>query len=170
MGKSPVTWFKYSKTGITEKELSKKLKDTIRTNTFFVNLFKEYGVPVDLIKNLTFKIVDLKDKFAQSDSKTIYLNNKLFEGCNFFAENMHFFVHELIHWLTRQKEKEVYFADPEEVEAFSSQIAYEILKGKDKDGIKKVFFPIIQSHFDEKQDANKLFEALFAKAIVRAKC
>jgi len=164
-----VSWFKYSKTGITEKELSQKLKDAIHTNPFLVNLFKEYGVSVDTTKNLTFRIVDLKDKFAQSDSKTIYLNKSLFEGCNFFAENMHFFVHELIHWLTRQKEKEVYFADPEEVEAFSSQMAFEILRGKNKQQITDTFFPIIKSHFSKEQSADKLFEALFAKAVLRFK-
>lgn len=165
-----MSWFKYSKTGITEQELSRKLKDTIRTNPFFVNMFREYGVPTETIdNNLVFKIVDLEGKFAQSDSKTIYLNENLFENGKFFTDNMHFFVHELIHWLTRQKEKEVYFADPEEVEAFSSQIAYEILKGKKREEITKVFFPIIKSHFEQKQNANKLFEALFAKAILRAK-
>ena len=77
-------------------------------------------------------------------------------------------MHELIHWLTRQKEKEFYFADPEEIDAFSSQIAFEILRGKNKRQIAKVFFPIIKSHFSQEQDANKLFEALFAKAVLRS--
>ena len=163
-----MSWFKQAKIGMSDQELGKKLKNIVRTNAFFVRMFKAYGIPIEAVDKLNFEVIKLDGKFAQSDSKTIYLNETLFEKDSFFKENLHFFVHEMIHWLTRQKEQEFYFADPEEIEAFSSQMAFEILRGKGKDEITKVFFPIIKSHFSEEQDANKLFEALFAKAVLRA--
>ena len=162
-----MSWFKISKTGISDEELGNKLKNIVRTNPFFIRLFEEYGVPIDDLNKLSFKIMKLDGKFAQSDSKTIYLNENLFDNGMFFKENLHFFVHEITHWLTRQKEKEFYFADPEEIEAFSSQMAFEILRGKNKRQIEDVFFPIIKSHFSEEQDADKLFKALFTKAVLR---
>ena len=168
MGEGLVNWFKQAKIGMSNQELSDKLKNIVRTNAFFVRMFKTYGIPIEAVDKLKFEVVKLDGKFAQSDSKTIYLNETLFEKDSFFKENLHFFVHEMIHWLTRQKEREFYFADPEEIEAFSSQMAFEILRGKGKDEITKVFFPIIKSHFDQEQDANKLFEALFAKAVLRS--
>jgi hypothetical protein len=168
MGENTLSWFKQAKIGMSNEELSDKLKNVVRTNAFFARMFKTYGIPIEDVDKLRFEVMDLDGKFAQSDSKTIYLNETLFEKDSFFKENLHFFVHEMIHWLTRQKEQEFYFADPEEIEAFSSQMAFEILRGKGKQEIAKVFFPIIKSHFDEEQDANKLFEALFAKAILRS--
>jgi hypothetical protein len=170
IGKKRIMWYKISQNMPDPSELTKKMKDIIRNNKFFLNLFKEFGVPIDRMdENLSFEIKDLPGKFAQSDSTTIYLNKKLFEDGDFFKTNLHFAIHELVHWLTRQKEKDFYFADPEEVESFSYSMAFELLRGKHPDEIRKVFFPIIEAHFDEQQDANKLYEALLAKAIVRIK-
>jgi len=163
-----MTWFKIAKIGISNEELGNKLKNIVKTNPFFIRMFKDYGVSTDSVDKLNFEILDLEGKFAQSNSKTIYLDEGLFKKSMFFKENLHFFVHEITHWLTRQKEKEFYFADPEEIEAFSSQMAFEILRGKNKQQITEVFFPIIKSHFSEEQDANKLFEALFTKAVLRS--
>ena len=168
MGENLLSWFKQSKIGISNNELSDKLKNIVKTNAFFARIFKTYGIPIETVDKLSFEVIKLDGKFAQSDSKTIYLNETLFEKDSFFKENLHFFVHEMIHWLTRQNEQEFYFADPEEIEAFSSQMAFEILRGRGKDKITKVFFPIIKSHFSKEQDANKLFEALFAKAVLRS--
>ena len=76
---------------------------------------------------------------------------------------IHYVVHEITHWLTRQKEKEHYFQDPEETAAFQTGMAYELLRGKNKNEIFETFFPIIKNHFEDKNNAKKFFEALFIK-------
>jgi len=161
-------WYKFAKSEIENTKINRAIKDRIRTNPFFKYLFEDYGVPIDRIDdNLSIEVTELNGKFAKSDSKKIYLNKKLFENGSFFAENFHFVIHELTHWLTRQKERQFYFADPEEVEAFACAMCFELDNGKKKEEIQKVFFPIIEAHFDQKHDANKLFEALFTKAVNR---
>ena len=51
----------------------------------------------------------------------------------------------------------------------SDGIAFELIRGKDKKGIEKTFFPIIKGHFDNKENAKKIFEALFLKAEEKVK-
>ena len=93
------------------------------------------------------------------------MNSKLFSNGNFFKDNLHFVVHEITHWLTRQREEQFYFADPEEIEAFSCGIAFEILQGKNTSDIIDTFLPIVKAHFDDIQNAYELFRALYAKAM-----
>lgn len=163
-------WYKFAKSEIENTKINRAIKDEIRTNPFFKRMFDDYGVPIEKIDdNLSIEIVELNGKFAKSDSRKIYLNKKLFENNAFFSDNFHFVIHELIHWLTRQKERQFYFADPEEVEAFACAMCFELTNGKEKEEIRRVFFPIIEAHFEKIQDANKLFEALFTKAVNRFK-
>jgi len=70
----------------------------------------------------------------------------------------------MTHWLTRQREKQFYFSDPEEIDAFIFGMAYEIIRGKSELDIAKVFFPIIEDHFQKQQNAEELFHVLFSKA------
>jgi hypothetical protein len=154
-----MNWYKLS-----NQELNNKLKDIIRHNSFMLKMLKNNSIPIDRIdKHLTFKIEDLDGKKAQSDSQTIIFDCKVFEN-NFVENGLHFLIHELYHWIIRQKEKNFYFADPEEIEAFSLGIAYELSKGLPLEAIAKIYYPIIQDHFDDKMDAKKLFQALVENA------
>jgi hypothetical protein len=164
-----MTWYKLAKNIINETELNKRLKSLIKSSKFFIKLFEEYDIPIDRLDSLSFEIKDLDGKFAQSDAKTIYLNTELLKDSKFFDDGIHFVVHEITHWLTRQKEKDSYFADPEEIEAFSHAMAFELVRGKEVSYIKKVFFPIIEAHFSNEDDANKLFKFLLMKSMVRAR-
>lgn len=163
-------WYIIAKTGFSNKELNKKLKSVIQNNPFFQKLFDKYDTPIrEINKKLTFIIKDLEDKYAKGNGRYIFINSKLFEDGDFFEEKIHYLVHEIVHWLTRQKERRFYFADPEEIESFCYSIAYEILRGKSPKEIKNTFFPIIKAHFDKKQNAVKLFKAMYIKARSRAK-
>lgn len=154
-----MNWYKLS-----NQELNNKLKDIIRNNPFMLKMLKSNSIPVERIENhLTFEIKDLDGKKAQSDSKTIIFDKKVFEN-NFVENGLHFLIHELYHWAVRQKEKNFYFADPEEIEAFSLGIAYEISEGLPLEEIAKIYYPIIEDHFGDKQDAKKLFKALVLNA------
>ena len=162
-------WYKIAKIGSTNKVMNDKLKTVVRESPFFQKLFDKYDVPIEQIeKHLKFIIKDIGDKYAKGNGKYIFINSKLFEDGDFFAEKIHYLVHEIVHWLTRQREKSFYFADPEEQVCFIYSMAYEILRGKSPKEIKNIFFPIIKAHFDKKQNAVKLFKAIYTKAKSRA--
>jgi hypothetical protein len=157
-------WYKISQ---KQETLDNKLKNIIKTDPFFVSLFREYNIPLDRMDNeLVFKVKDLKGRFSQANGKEVYLSTKLFENNDFFENNLHFVIHELIHWLTRQKEADSYFSDPEEIKSFSFGIAYELKKGKSKEEIYKVFYPIIEGNVKNKLQAQKIFSIILKRAIL----
>jgi len=154
---------------ISEEQFSREIKKIIRTYAFFKILFERFDIPIDRIDdNLQFHISDLRGIYAQGDAENIYVNRRLIDGGNFFKEGIHFIVHELVHWLVKQKQKDLYFADPEEVDAFSYGMMFEILRGKPKKHIARIFFPIIEAHFKDKQNAKSVFELLYANATKKA--
>ena len=155
---------------ISEKDLNTKLKKMIREDPFFNRMFREYGIPINKINDeLVFRIKKMDDRFSQANNQYIDLDEKLFKDGDFFTEKMHYVVHELTHWLTRQKEQDMYFYDPEEQDAFALGMAFEILRGSNENDIRDVFYPIIRTHFHSEDNAEKLFKALFAKAVFKAK-
>jgi hypothetical protein len=160
-------WYKTAKIGFTKEQLNRKLKELVRKDSFFKFMFKEFEVPFEAMDNggLTFMAKKLNGKFAESNGKFIFLNEKLFEKDNFFANGIHFVVHELLHWLTRQREKDFYFTDPEEIDAFAYGMAHEMQKGKGKEHIERVFYPIIKAHFKKKKNATKIFNLIFKLAL-----
>jgi len=161
-----MSWYKISKT----KNLNADLKNIIKTNPFFVKLLDIHSIPIEWIDDkLTFHIKDLKRKKAQSDSKSIIFDSKLFEEDDFYRNGLHYLAHELYHWISRQKENNFYFADPEEMDAFATGMAYEIISGKDLKTISKLYYPIIEDHFDKEKQAKKLFVALYRLAQERVK-
>ena len=159
-----MAWYVLAKSEGDSEAVSTKLKGIIRDSAFFQKLFEEYGVPLDKLDNLVFKVKKMKGKYATSNSKEIWLNEKLFRDGTFFDDKVHYVVHEMIHWLTRQREKQLYFTDPEEVEAFIHSIRWELLRGKSRERILEDFFPIIGAHFDNERDAVSLFDEFFEKA------
>ena len=160
------TWYKFS----AQKNINEHLKTIIKNNKFIKKMFDLLSVPLNRIdKNLTFQFKDLKGKKALSDSKTIVFDKELFEGKITLEENIHYLIHELYHWIKRQKEQAFYFADPEEVEAFILGMTYEILRGVPEDKIAEIYYPIIEDHFAESKDAKKMFNALFSSARKKVK-
>jgi len=161
-----MNWFVMAESNISSLDISRKLKKIIRDSPFFINLFKKYNVPIDVMDdNLTFKIRKMRGVHAQSNSKEISLNSKLFENGDFFENHIHFVIHELVHWLTRQRENKYYFSDHEEIEAFIYGMAYQLFNGKNKIEIEKTFYPIIKEHFKSEIKAKIFFEYLFEEAI-----
>ena len=166
-----MNWFVTASSGQSSSGIIRKIKKVIRTDPFFIRLFKKYDIPVDKVDDLAFKIKDLRGMYAKSNSKEIHLDSKLFEDDDFIKNNMHFVVHELVHWLTRQREKDCYFSDYEEHEAFIYGIFYELENNKSKIEIKNIFYPIIKKHFDTEEEAVSFFEYLFSKALeINKKC
>jgi len=159
-----MSWFLIATTGISDEELNDKLKKILRTSPFFLKMFKEYGISMCELKNLQFHIKSMKGRHAQSKGKDIFLSKNLFGDGNFFDNKIHFVVHELVHWLTKMREKNCYISDPEEVEAFTFGMLYELLRGKKEEEIKNIFFPILSAHLDTEENAEDIFRAFFTKA------
>jgi len=164
-----MSWYITAQTGMDSQELNRRLKAIIRKNSFFLKMFDEYDIPIERIDDqLTFKIKKMHGIYAQGNGRFIFLNPKLFERGDFLEEKIHFVAHELTHWLTKQREEDCYFADPEEIAAFIFGIIYELLRGKSKQEIFQVLFPIIEAHFEQKQDARIVFKLLFNKALKKS--
>lgn len=162
-------WYIIAQTGMSNQELNRKLKSIIRENPFFHKMFEEFDIPLDRIDDhLIFKAKKMHGIYAQGNGKYIFINPKLFEKGDFLEEKIHFIAHELTHWLTKQREKDCYFSDPEEISAFIFGIIYELLRGKSKQEIFHVLFPIIEAHFEQRQDAKQVFELLFKKALKKS--
>lgn len=165
-----MSWYLTAKIGMSQKDLNKKLKGIVRSSPFFLFLFDEFDISVEQIDdNLTFMVKKMDGRYGQGNSKYIFLNEKIFQNGGPLEDKMHFVAHELIHWLTRQREKKFYFADPEEINAFLYGIMFELLRGQSKKEIVKLFYPIIEAHFDDKKNAKKLFSLLFILASKKAK-
>lgn len=164
-----MNWYKFSKKQESKNEITKKIKDLIKENTFCNFVFNVYNTSLKDIDEMSIRIVPLKNENAKSDSKGIYLDEKLFKNTEDIKNKMHFIIHELIHWLNRQKENDIYFYDKEEYESFSSSIAYEILNGKKYKDLYITFFPIIIKHFNNEKNAKKFFDKLIEKAKLKIK-
>lgn len=143
--------------------INKEIKDFIKNSTFFQKMFNYYGVDLKDLDNVTFEIKEIDGKNGQSDSKVITLHKKLFAD-DFFKNNVHFLVHEMSHWLQRQKEQNFYFADPEEIFGFKLAMCYELYTGKTLLDIAKIYYPIISEHFKTEKDAIQMFFKLYDEA------
>ena len=52
-----------------------------------------------------------------------------------------------MHFLHRQRENNCYLSDPEEVEAFTIGMAYQLKVGKSIEDIKEFYLPIFEKHY-----------------------
>lgn len=158
---------KTSSIDLSEKEFNHKIKEFIQKDSFFDRLFSLYEVPLDAVeKNLTFHITDLDGRHAKSKDDDIYINSKLMKNNNSIEDVLHFVVHEITHWLTRQREKMCYFSDPEELEAFAIGMAFELRRGQSEEKVREIYYPIIEAHFKEDGQADKMFNEFMKSAYV----
>ena len=142
-----------------------KLKDIIMSSSFFQKLFDVFGVPLNKINtNLKFYIEDLKGKNAKSVDDDIYFDKSLFKNNDFLEKGIHYVVHEITHWLTRQTENSCYFNDAEERQAFALGMSYQLLNNVPKEEIDKIYLPIVAKHFCNEKNAKNFYDKLFAQA------
>ncbi len=139
------------------------VKKKMRQSPVIMELFNQFEVSPDRLDELQIVIVPMEDKHAETDNETMKINSSLFQDGTFFNE--HFFVvaHEIVHWLSRQRE-EVYFADPEEVLGFVSAIAFELEQHGDMDIVFNRIYPKISWHFHNEADAKDFFGRMVEKA------
>ncbi len=140
------------------------LKDHIRNSKSLMNLFSHFKVHPDRLNELRIELADLDDKYAETDSEVLKLNPSLFDGGHFFRDYFFVVAHELVHWLSRIREEDAYFNDPEETLGFVSSIAYEMSQGTDNDGLWNKIYPKVSWHFNDERDARQFFQRSIEKA------
>lgn len=155
-----MNWYKISNTS----DFVNKIKNILKNDKLTQKLLSYYNIPIsDIDNHLKIEIADLDDKFAEGNSTTIYLDRKLITD-NFFEKNFHFIIHEFWHWIKRRSEKDFYFNDPEEIQSFVLAIVWELKSGKSREQVQQALYPIIDAHFDDKNEAQKLFLEMLEEA------
>lgn len=171
-----------------EENLEELIKNGIKNSSFCRELFKKFNIPLDWVDSkLHIEVKDLKDKYSEANKDLIILDKKLanpdklvqkgeWQGKTSYnlLEDFHFIVHELWHWLTRQKEDKSYFADPEEKDAFIAAIKCYIRttcsrcsrESSDLE-IKKKFLPLIKNTIKDDKKAEQFLQTLIDKAYVK---
>lgn len=155
-----MNWYKESQ---TEKVIY-RIKNILKNHPFTKRLSSYYNIPLsDIDNHLEIRIIELDGKFAEGNGKRIDIDTKLFDN-DFFSENFHFIIHEFFHWLKRRAEAKFYLNDPEEVQSFVLQIVWQMIEGQKEGDIIKKIFPIIATHYDDREKAKDVFNNMMNKA------
>jgi hypothetical protein len=125
---------------------------------------EEFEIDPERLGELQIFIANLEDRYAETDSEKMVLNESLFRGGNFFEDYFFIVPHELIHWMSRIKEEDAYFHDPEEVLGFVCSIAYEMEAGSNIDEIWNKIYNKVSWHFSSESDAAEFFRRMCEKA------
>ena len=149
-----------------EAQIAQAIKEKLLSCRAIIKLFEQFEVAPERLQDLQIVIVPLEKKYAETDDRSMKLNNVLFEGGWDVFVRDHFFIvaHEIVHWLSRIKEQESYFHDPEEVMGFVSSIAFELSEGTDPDEIWNKIYPKVSWHFHNEIDAKEFFANMAEKA------
>lgn len=108
-----------------EDKLIKQMKAKVKKDPSVIKKFKEYGVSISDIDNVSVCFEDL-DVSAKTKNKKIYINRGLIGKSDPTA----YLAHEIVHWaqqITNNMQGanvKDYLSKPTEQEAFSTQIEY----------------------------------------------
>ncbi len=125
-----------------KEQLLKKIREDLKNHPFVQALFEDHEVPIAQIDDIPFKLVDDGPYgFTDGDNKSVEISAKLFEDED-YKDELHVFIHELVHWLRNHQEKQFdYFDRPQEQDAWRVQIAYLLDEGHDKEEILAKLLP-----------------------------
>lgn len=149
---------------LSSEQISRLLRKKLSADIAVQKLFKRFEIDPSRLNDLEIQIVDLDGRYAETDDKTMSLDIHLFDGGKFFEDNYFVAVHELVHWLSRLKEADAYFNDPEEVLGFIAAIASELHRGTNSDVIWNRVYPRVEFHFHNEHDAKEFFQRSIIKA------
>lgn len=147
-----------------QEQIAKLLKQKMVSDLAVRKLFERFEIDINRLQDLDIQVVDLEGRYAETDEETMSLDIHLFDGGNFFEDNYFVVVHEIVHWLSRLKETDAYFNDPEEVLGFVAAIASELQRGVDHDLMWNKIYPRVEFHFNNESDARQFFEMSILKA------
>jgi hypothetical protein len=142
---------------LSEEQIGQVIKQKMAQDPAILKLFKMFGISVKELNELKVEIVDLQKMFAQTDQTKMQLDVGLFKSPDCLGKSFYIIAHEIVHFLTRQKEAQNYMNDPEEMLGFSSSIAYLLMHNDDLDSIYNKIYPKIKWHFHSERDAHNAF-------------
>jgi diadenosine tetraphosphatase ApaH/serine/threonine PP2A family protein phosphatase len=149
---------------MSEQHLGELIKQKMRSSRSIMALFEEFEVDPSRLDDLQIFVRELDNKYAETDGRKMVLNTFLFSNGDFFERYFFIVAHEIVHWLSRIREQDSYFNDPEEVLGFVSSIAYELDSGDDLDTVWNKVYPKISWHFHNEEDARAFFGRMMEKA------
>lgn len=149
---------------LNSEQVGKLLKKKFTEDVAVLKLFKKFEIDPERLKDLHVEVVDLEGRYAETDDKQMSLDKGLFDGGDFFTANYFVAVHELVHWLSRIKEQDAYFNDPEEVLGFVAAIASELHRHENMDAIWNKIYPKVEFHFNDELAAREFFKRSIEKA------
>jgi len=149
---------------LSTKRIGLLIKEKMRKSRSLMAMFEDFEVDPQRLDDLKIIITNLDSKYAETDGETMKLDPSLFQDSNFFEDKFFIVAHEIVHWLSRVKEQDAYFNDPEEVMGFVASIAYEIEQHGDFDVVWNKVYPKISWHFSNESDAREFFMNMTEKA------
>ena len=152
--------------GLSVEQLEKRIKHKLMHSRTIQKICRDFEIDVERINDIRIEIHDLDDRYAETDVEVMKLNKSLFEdGVQaFFQNKFYIVVHEIVHFLSRIKEADAYFNDPEEVLGFVASVGYEMESGTDFDTMWNRVYPKISWHFHDEADAREFFGNMCEKA------
>lgn len=114
-----------------KQKLISIIKDVIKKDPVVLAMFEEFKVPIETLDQVSIDFKDM-DVSAKTKDKKIYINSKFLDDGE-IAKELHYFIHELCHYL-QQLNNEVrnykdihsksYLDKPTEIEAFQYQVQF----------------------------------------------
>ena len=145
-------------------QIAHLIKKKMRGDRAVQKLFEKFEVDLDQLESLKIEIGDLAGRYAETDLESMKLDKSLFQDGKFWENNWFVCVHELVHWLSRWKEDQSYFQDPEETLGMVASIATELARGTDMNKIWNLVYPRVEFHFHNESDSRKFFIKSIEKA------
>lgn len=115
----------------SRKALVDAITTLLKENKVVKKIFSDFNVDVEHIEQMPIDFADLKVSAKTKDGK-VYLNSKLLED-NDFKDDIHYIVHEAVHWLQqthgdsrkyKKDDEDEYLDLPTEIEAFRYQLQF----------------------------------------------
>jgi DNA-binding phage protein len=154
-----------AKEKLKKEEFINKLKGLVKKEKAMIEKAKEYGENINFIDKVNISYDDL-DVSAKTVNGDIFLNNKLFESGD-ICDNVRYVSHELIHVLQQENHmvnektsKENYLKDPNEIEAFQTQV--EVMDDHGQDA-QEYLEHLVDYHGLEGQERRKALKKLTEK-------
>lgn len=151
-----------------KKGVDQVVKDRLRSSPFFAALFQKHNVDMATLDGLAITVAPLEGIFCKTDGDSLIIDDDLVKTKQVFGPKFHYIAHEILHFLKRQVGAEShpvqpgeYFADPEEVEAFATAIAYSMYVNREQKNLGKLlqkeFLPLIKVTMPNDAEARKFF-------------
>ena len=149
---------------MSAEQIGKLIKHRLLKSRAVLKNLQEFEIDPQRLDELQIMIGPLDSMYAQTDAEKMIINKNLFDGGHFFEQYFFIIPHELIHWMSRIKEQDAWFNDPEEVLGFVASVAYEIEIGSTLDEIWNKVYPKVSWHFNDELDASEFFRRMVEKA------